>query len=685
MTAATLGRAMADVTGEGVPSAGERTARFTLAIFGRVRILDTVRGGEVDIRSRKACAALAFAALSRTGSVTRDRLAALLWGDRGEEQARASLRQMISELRASELGQAGALKADRRDFGVDQAAVESELDRLLGLAAAGRMDALAAALDRLDGGLLEGLDGVSEALDDWLRIERTRLLDRLLDGVVGRCGEGSDLAACRQVIAALQRLSPGDESLARMGLELESRAGDLAALHRRYRLLETSLREDFDSAPSQQTQELFRRLTMVKPVGTPASIAATSQVSAVAPPRLEPPVVVVLPIEMAGASAEDALLAQVCAGEVEAALGSIAGLRVLSPPVGRVDALEAARSASLSTYSLRGSMRPAGARLHVSWRLTRLTDGMIVWSRKSLVERLKLQEAMDEVVARAAGAVLPALERDLGRHAAEAPQVDPSAYELYLRGRARSLGAVTLEDAEAAAALFEQAIACDPNLVNAYLSLARLYNTDYCQKIAGHDRAPLRARAFELYTRAVALSPTSAQAHAFLGWCYLRRGDLGPARAKFGEAMELSANHADCLNELGVAYGHLGDLDRAEELIRRAFDLNPFPPDDYFCDLGVVLMQRGDHDAAEQQFEVAQMLSLPYRAHRLANLALTGRDADLSRGADDLRGGFGAIWRGAGRPSDRDLVLAMLEYIPIRYAAGIDMFNRGLQRAGMAV
>ena len=292
---------------------------------------------------------------------------------------------------------------------------------------------------------------------------------------------------------------------------------------------------------------------------------------------------------------------------------------------------------------------------------------------------------MGEVVARAAGAVLPALERDLGRHAAEAPQGDPSAYELYLRGRARSLGAATLEDAEAAAALFEQAIARDPNLVNAYLSLARLYNTDYCQKIAGHDRAALRTRAFELYTRAVALSPTSAQAHAFLGWCYLRRGDLGPARAKFGEALDLSANHADCLNVLGVAYGHLGDLDRAEQLIRRAFDLNPFPPDDYFCDLGVVLMQRGHHDAAEQQFEVAQTLSLPYRAHRLANLALTGREADLRSRTDDLRDSFGAIWRGAGRPDDRDLVSAMLDFIPIRYVEGIEMFSRGLQRAGLAL
>src|SRR3546814_6720733 len=41
-----------------------------------------------------------------------------------------------------------------------------------------------------------------------------------------------------------------------------------------------------------------------------------------------------------------------------------------------------------------------------------------------------------------------------------------------------------------------------PSIVNAHLHLARIYNTDFMLRLAGHDPAPLRARAFELSLRA---------------------------------------------------------------------------------------------------------------------------------------------------------------------------------------
>ncbi len=56
--------------------------------------------GEVlPLKGRKTQALVGYLALSLGEPCTRDELVALLWSDRGERQARSSLRQSLSELR----------------------------------------------------------------------------------------------------------------------------------------------------------------------------------------------------------------------------------------------------------------------------------------------------------------------------------------------------------------------------------------------------------------------------------------------------------------------------------------------------------------------------------------------------------------------------------------------------------
>jgi len=67
-------------------------ARLTLRLLGELR---AYREGGADSAAagRKAQALLAYVALNPKQRCTRERLASLLWSDRGEEQARHSLRQ----------------------------------------------------------------------------------------------------------------------------------------------------------------------------------------------------------------------------------------------------------------------------------------------------------------------------------------------------------------------------------------------------------------------------------------------------------------------------------------------------------------------------------------------------------------------------------------------------------------
>src|SRR5262245_56463627 len=56
-------------------------------------------GRPLAVPSRKAQALLAYLAMARGRPQSRDKLSALLWEDRGEVQARASLRQELTVLR----------------------------------------------------------------------------------------------------------------------------------------------------------------------------------------------------------------------------------------------------------------------------------------------------------------------------------------------------------------------------------------------------------------------------------------------------------------------------------------------------------------------------------------------------------------------------------------------------------
>src|SRR5689334_24252117 len=59
----------------------------------------TSAGDSIAIRSRKGVGLLAYLALAEGKPVGRDQLCALLWSDRQSAQARASLRQLLVDLR----------------------------------------------------------------------------------------------------------------------------------------------------------------------------------------------------------------------------------------------------------------------------------------------------------------------------------------------------------------------------------------------------------------------------------------------------------------------------------------------------------------------------------------------------------------------------------------------------------
>src|SRR6267154_5168883 len=93
-------------------------ARLAVSLVGRPSIM--FGGRLVELRTQKASAVLSYLALTEAKQESRERLVGLLWSRSDEEKARASLRQVVKELR-SVLEEAGfdGFAAGRLSIGID--------------------------------------------------------------------------------------------------------------------------------------------------------------------------------------------------------------------------------------------------------------------------------------------------------------------------------------------------------------------------------------------------------------------------------------------------------------------------------------------------------------------------------------------------------------------------------------
>lgn len=195
--------------------------------------------GGFDLRSRegqsavpagrKVRALVACLALSPGSAWPREKLMALLWSDRSDEQARASLRQALTEMRRV-LGEPSPISAKHDTLSLDPERLSVDVAQFERLAKAGRLEE-AAMLYR--GPLLDGHGVRDEAFHNWILIERTRLHDLAVDLIERLATSQSDDAAIATAQRLLQ-LDPAREETHRLLMRCYTAAGQRAQAVRQY-------------------------------------------------------------------------------------------------------------------------------------------------------------------------------------------------------------------------------------------------------------------------------------------------------------------------------------------------------------------------------------------------------------------------------------------------------------------
>jgi DNA-binding SARP family transcriptional activator len=232
-------------------------APFRLITLGALRLVDTT-GRDVAHGQRKLLALLAYLARRTPRAMTREELATLMWGERPEENARASLRQALFQLKRT-LGDrldvtpdSAALRIDGLDF--DVAALEADV-------AGGRFRDAAL---RWNGEFLQGAeDAGGETFRVWLESERARLrrlLSRALDALTS---DAAARGAWPEAVTWAERWSdalPLEERPLQRLVELLSFAGRIVEALARHSGYVARVRAELGVPPSEEFLRFGRQL-----------------------------------------------------------------------------------------------------------------------------------------------------------------------------------------------------------------------------------------------------------------------------------------------------------------------------------------------------------------------------------------------------------------------------------------
>ena len=215
-------------------------------VIGSFAVHSRSTGADVTPRGRKSRALLAYLLSDPGAKTSKIRLSSLLWGDRGEAQARSSLRQVLLELRRALNRSHEIIFSD-----LEHIWLFAELVSEVGSdSAGGRKEAF------------EDLDHITPEFDDWLASERIR---RSSARIAELKSQAEDLLArglgreCLPVIEQMRTLDVHNEDALRLGMEADFQEGRPAAIAQRFKAVAAGLRDELGVEPSSNSRALRDR------------------------------------------------------------------------------------------------------------------------------------------------------------------------------------------------------------------------------------------------------------------------------------------------------------------------------------------------------------------------------------------------------------------------------------------
>jgi DNA-binding SARP family transcriptional activator/TolB-like protein len=677
-------------------AAPDGARRLSISLVGRIAL--RFDGRAVELRTRKAAAVLGYLALSDNKQESRERLVGLLWSRSDEEKARASLRQVVRELRQvlEDAGFAG-FSAGRLSIGFDHRQVDVDLESILQLAENARVHPLLLDTPRLDERLLEGVDDLDPSFRVWILAKRQTIHERLMRSLEAGLTDDVPEELARKIATAIVNLDPTHEHACCRLMRAHAQDGDIAGALRVYKALWDLLDRDYGMEPSKVTQDLvaniklgeFDRATDRRARGSRSEaaivsidgpgrgqIVRASPSAAPAKPRL-----LLSPFAMHGIESSRAHLVQGFSLHLAASLVRFREWSIIDRPAAAValPLLDA-----VPQYCLETTAYQAGPEINMVMVLRDETTGIFVWSESLRLDLNNWFETQQRIIRRIATSLNVQLSAERLRRLAGEPDVSLDVYDRWLRGQSL-MAKFDPESWRRAATIFHDAIRDNPTFSPCYSSLVQINNIEHFVH-PGLFLDPGKAReTLELAKVAVQLDPVDSRAHLCCGWSHVLVRKEADAAPHMELACELNDNDPWTLLSCAAYYGFCGSTERARLRAEQALALSPVPSSlewGYHC---IIRFLCGDYASAIEAGERAQGLIKTLSGWRAAALYHLGYREMAQQEAQRFLNGTRSFWVGSSAPTDEAIMRWLLQAHPICVTERWQALREGLRGAGLPV
>jgi len=551
-----------------------------LTLFGGFGVRAPVEG-PINLLGQKEQALLAFLALPPGATHSRDKLASLLWSDRGDPHARDSLKHALTRLRQSlQSTDSPAIIADRQSVRLDSAAVSTDVAAFERLLSAGTPEAIEQAVALYRGDLLDGIIVHDAPFEDWLLVERQRLR-RLLDGalatLMARALAAGERERAEAAARRLMALDPLREAASRTLMQLHAERGEAAQALKLYEALRERLQLELGAKPEPETMRLYEAIREHRATLPPSSAPERNTITPL--PLPDKPSVAVLPFENLGGDPDQQYFSDGITEDIIIDLSRFRSLFVIARNSsfafkGRsIKVQDIARELGVA-YVVEGSVRRAGDRVRINAQLIDAGTGNHLWAERYERDMRDIFALQDEV-ARSVASIVSGRVEVANRDRVE--RLSPTAlraYDLILRAKALTLKYTRADNAQALACA-ERAVELDPTSAAAHAHAAWCQFYNYMASWVA-DRDGALAKAYALAQRAVELDETDSFTHVMLGIMHIFRREYEEARSAITKAVELNPNDPVARRYYAMFLAATGNAEAGIEQIELGRRLNPF-------------------------------------------------------------------------------------------------------------
>ncbi|TBY10367.1 hypothetical protein [Rhizobium laguerreae] len=640
---------------------------FVLKTFGSLQLVD--EDGNAVAFPEKGLLLLAYLVTTSQGSANRTTLVSFLWGDAGRDATLATLRKLISRMKArqSELGisflssQGNMVTLNRESLSSDILLPETGDEQVEPFF---RLKHL---VELMDQPFLGPVHAHSRQFQRWVD-ERENchiaLLGNTLRTASRLAQSPKEIELLKKAAVILFRTEPKDPDTLQMLIQIFQAEEDVASLRTYFEKRRNAILRGI-AAHTISDEDDAKSLRPTSAPSKPKFAAAALEPKdiQVAIPRL-----VLLPPKNQSVQPQAGFLAASLVEDITIGFCAFNSLEVIAPysavQIGHhLETQSAFFERHRVNYVLDTRISNTGDEVTLFAQLIFFDQNQIVWAERFSLDHRDLVKDRRTVARRIALSVSSEIER----HESLREDLNPIAYHRYLVGR-RHLARLTLPNLRRARKEMKAALSVSPDFAPALSSMARTYSKEWLLTARGDIE--LLQTAETLAKQATETRPDFADGYREFGVAKLLQGAFDESAEAMEVAESLAPHYADVIADYADTLVHCSLPAMALRKIERAIELNPLGPDTYFWTAAGANYALGEFEASLDY--IGQMAD-PSLADRLSAASWAMLDRQ------DKARIFVRRFREGNPDFDVD---KWLSAVPSKEQWHKDLYREGLKKAG---